>query len=260
MDHDYNLSIQFPMGAGGHWLKHFLESIINQIDFKENQNSNWHFTAEDNNLDFQIEIYHQGNNPDFILSGACKYNFWCNYFYKQIVGDFKKLKSVSLPSGKNVRIPANFFPSNNRPLLYHSNLEGEDKFFWLVGQARGILSQENNFNLNYLDLFNNPKQFYKTITTKLEEKNINFNKNYKLFLNSKNSFINSVKNIKNNNINTNHFHYKIWEIAYALEILGWNPTDFSIYEYFDAKRLHDSLLPFKSKILTETIENLYYQL
>lgn len=143
---------------------------------------------------------------------------------------------------------------------YHRTPTPRESFEWMFLQARFIAqyNQRNQYNLDWQDLIWRPGTFYHRVVSVLEQRQIPYEYDYGFFLEARNSYIRSVRDLKRSDLNTNHQHYQLWELAYIDGVLDRAPG----FDYFDAwgtDRMHDWVQPFRSQVLEDT-KALYLQI
>lgn len=242
--------VSYPQGSGGTWFAHLLDCMVNNNQFHESR-TNWHGAKPVRNPRVKILVNHELENPDFNLSGSCLYNFWCYYYVKRFVYDLGGPRPVRNANNKIVRMV-------DSP--YHRTPTPRESFEWMFLQARFIAqyNQRNQYNLDWQDLIWRPGTFYHRVVSVLEQRQIPYEYDYGFFLEARNSYIRSVRDLKRSDLNTNHQHYQLWELAYIDGVLDRAPG----FDYFDAwgtDRMHDWVQPFRSQVLEDT-KALYLQI
>jgi hypothetical protein len=239
------IAIAFAQGAGGHWLFHLIDCLINNKLFVE-QKKNWHPQYRTVSK-IPLLLNHTEADPDFILSSRYPYNLWCNYFIKNIKREQGGLKSVIVDNGQRVRLIKDpYTPANTTDI-------NESDFNWLFYQARFILQFNKTYpvNLYYEDLITNPDLFYSQIVSVLTHKQIEFVDNRQLFDQARLSFLKSIDNIRTKGPNPRHWSYQLWEMAYIDSQFHIGPPS-GWYNALGTDELREFVLQYRLRALSET--------
>ena len=237
------LVISYPQGSGGTWFAHLIDCLVNDNQFHQSQ-TNWHAAKFSTRPRVKILVNHELDDPDFNLSGDCTYNFWCYYYVKRFVYDLGGPRPVTNARGSQLRLVK---------CPYQSDTTARQDFEWMFLQARFIASYNlhNQRNLDYADLVHAPDRFYKTITDVLDQRGIDFRDDYQFFLQAKNTYLDSVRGLRQNAINVNHHHYRIWELAYIDGVLDRAPG-FDYFDQFGSPEMQTWVDQFRDRVLEDT--------
>jgi hypothetical protein len=237
------LVISYPQGSGGTWFAHLLDCMINNNRFYSSK-TNWHSAKAVPNPRVRIVVNHELANPDFNLSGFCIYNFWCYYYVKRFVYDLGGPRPHQNSHGRVLRIVK---------CPYQNNAQAQQDFEWMFLQAKFIAQYnlKNTYNMDFVDLVNRPDRFYNNIIQVLNQRGIEHVDDYDFFLTARNTYIDSIKNLKKSNINVNHHHYRLWELAYIDGVLDRSPG-FDYFEYFGTSKMQDWINQFRPTVLDQT--------
>ncbi len=243
MDLNNRIVISYPQGSGGSWFAHYIDCIVNKNTFHTSK-TNWHSARRTRNPEIKILVNHELDNPDFNLSGPCSYNFWCYYYVKRFVHDLGGPKPRRNSNNQILRLVK---------CPYQSLSTDQQDFEWMFLQAKFIAQYnlKNTYNLNWQDLVYQPHRFYQTVTETLAFKQIAFENNYEFFLLARNTYLDSVRNIRHSDLKVAQHHYRIWELAYIDGVLDRAPG-LDYFEYFGTKQLEDWAQQFRSRVLNET--------
>lgn len=233
--HD-KISVEFPPGAGGHFLSQVLQCCLDNTPWS-NRSINFHGQSYSISKDHWLAPNHNIISVD---SPLARYNFWIYYFQKKVVAELGYYRA----HGRRW----------NRSLSPATN--ARDDAFWLLNQSRFIIQYQTQqkWKLDWIQMLNQPEISWQTIQNFLDS-NKQFN-HWHL-----NQWILAVDNYRNTlpkkiAINPNQIRWQIWATA-LLQEQGIIP-DFDLFENFGSYQFRHWLSLHHDYLITQTNRCVHY--